>query len=60
MEKIYFQLRSRFGVKTFSNTDKLSEIILQLKEINVPYSLYKSNNKTGPWEKEEGVYDAIE
>lgn len=58
MSKTYFQLRSRFGVRKISDTEKLSELILQLKKIEVPYSVYKSNNIRGPWERVEGVYDA--
>ncbi len=59
MTKTYFQLRSRFGVRTLADTDKLSDLILLLKKFDIPYGVYKSNKSKGPWEKVEGVYDKV-
>ncbi len=55
--KIYYNLRSKFGVRTLSNTTILTELITQLKELGCPYGLFSSENKKGPWTRVEGVYD---
>ena len=55
-EKNYFMISSKFGTRILCNTEKLADLIADLKQLDTKFSVKSGPSRKGPFSTIKDVY----